>query len=224
MPPCPFDVRVLPNTLIARFATPQKALSWSLTHPGFQEAQSVVWLQVRDADLHLDFDPVAYAHQQLEALDCAPTIGLMTSRNVQYHHQTTHRCEHTQAHCLLTLGLSNAERVGTRRHALENQIGTINLLCHVDTPLSDAAMLETLSVATQARTAALLAHPYIPPPLSQPITGTGTDCIVITCPMGAPESPYAGTHTAVGEAVGRCVYEATSIATQEWLECYASAV
>ncbi|MEO1272728.1 MAG: adenosylcobinamide amidohydrolase, partial [Myxococcota bacterium] len=46
-------------------------------------------------------------------------------------------------------------------------------------------------------------------------TGTGTDCIVLAAPPG--HAVYAGLHTAVGEAVGRAVYDAVAAGVRGWM-------
>jgi adenosylcobinamide amidohydrolase len=51
-----------------------------------------------------------------------------------------------------------------------------------------------------------------------PITGTGTDCIVVAAPDGEPRARYAGLHTAIGEAVGRCTCEAMRAGIEAWAE------
>jgi adenosylcobinamide amidohydrolase len=112
------------------------------------------------------------------------------------------------------VGLSNAERVGHRRLVESAEYGTINLLAVADAPLSDAALVELLSIATQARTAAVMEHgPDLP---SGRATGTGTDCIVVAAPPGAER--YAGLHTEVGEAVGAAVYAAVASGVRDWME------
>ena len=59
------------------------------------------------------------------------------------------------ARCVATVGLGNALCAGDPPVAGE-PAGTINLLCHVSTPLSELALLEALALAAEARTLALL--------------------------------------------------------------------
>jgi adenosylcobinamide amidohydrolase len=49
------------------------------------------------------------------------------------------------------------------------------------------------------------------------ITGTGTDCIAIAAPFGEDPLPYAGKHTAIGEAIGACVHRAVADGISDWL-------
>jgi hypothetical protein len=46
----------------------------------------------------------------------------------------------------------------------------------------------------------------------------GTDCIVVASPCGDEAQGCAGLHTAVGEAIGGAVYDATRDGAQQWDE------
>ena len=208
-----------PPWLVARFAEPQRVISWSLNRPGVQVVDKVAWLQVSNVDLSIDLDPRDYLGQRLSAAGLSDAVGLLTARSLESARRTGQEVAGTVADCLVTLGLSNAERVGSRRRAESDHraSGTINVLCHVSEPLSEAALLEALSVVTQARTTALLERDYRPDPSLGAITGTGTDCIALACPSGDRPSDYAGLHTPVGEAIGAAVLAATDLAMEDYL-------
>ena len=205
--------------LIARFAAPQRLLSWSLNRPGLQTAERVAWLQIDGADLGPEVDPQAYLNGRLAAAKLEPAIGLLTSRDLDQFQRATVERGSIKADSVITLGLSNAERVGARRTKVPPApvAGTINLLCHLSKPLSESALLEALSIATQARTTAILELGHTPDPACGAVTGTGTDCIVIACPIGEPALPFAGLHTDVGEAIGAAVFQAADQAARLWL-------
>jgi adenosylcobinamide amidohydrolase len=115
----------------------------------------------------------------------------------------------------VTVGLGNALRAGDP--PLPAKVGTINVLCRLSMPLSDAALLEALALAAEARTLAVLECRYPSVVSELPASGTGTDCIVIACPNSGAPGAYAGKHTEVGAALGACVHEATRRATEGWL-------
>lgn len=215
-----FDLTHDTPWLVARFAAPQRMLSWSLNRPGFQTVETVAWLQIDGADLGPEVDPLAYLNTQLGAADLEPALGLLTSRDLDRFQRATAVRGSIQADCVITLGLSNAERVGGRRMAAPpaSTTGTINLLCHLSKPLSEPALLEALSIATQARTTAILELGHAPDPARGAVTGTGTDCIVIACPIGGSALPFAGLHTDVGDAIGAAVLQATDQAARLWLQ------
>ena len=70
-------------------------------------------------------------------------------------------------------------------------------------------MLEALSVATMARTAALLTE-------NRPVVGTGTDCIVVVCPVNPAGETFAGLHTDIGQHITTSVFRAVRTARREW--------
>jgi adenosylcobinamide amidohydrolase len=103
---------------------------------------------------------------------------MITSRDLGGYRLETACSGRISATCLATVGLTNAERVGTRRHRpVQTQPGTINLAVITDATLTDTALIELSSIATEARTAAVMDHgPDLP---TGRATGTGTDCIVV---------------------------------------------
>lgn len=219
-----FSIDCEPPWLVARFRGRRKILSWAVHRSGTRTAKRVAWLQVNNADLPAGFDPGDFLHARMRERGLDDAIGLMTSAPLRHHHHASVHRDGVWATCLMTFGLSNAERIGTRRSsrifddAKVPAVGTINALCHVSTPLSAAAMLEAMSIASQARTAAILSQPHEVLLGAGPVTGTGTDCIVMACPVDGAEQPYAGMHTAVGEALGAAVFQVTENAMRDWLD------
>lgn len=210
----PFSVTLDPPFLVAAFAEPQRVLSWSMLRPGFQLTHRVAWLEVRNADLPPDVDAGEVIRSRVSDNGFDDAVVLVTSRDIRRHHLAHAHSDDEVAHCLTTVGLSNSERVGMRLHQPPPFAGTINTLVHIARPLSDAGLIEALSIATEARTAAVLEAEVYRGGLR--ITGTGTDCIAIAAPSGDAATSYAGKHTAIGEVVGASVYRATAAAISEW--------
>ena len=209
--------------LVAELERPHRVLSWSLTAPGFVTARRIVWREVRNADLPAGFDALSWLKRDMLDAGHGEAVGLMTSRNIERHHFREARVERQSAACLATAGLSNAERVG-RRQGLRPKAGTINLLVQTGGSLSDAAMIEALSIAVEARTLAVLEAGFATGPDGAAATGTGTDCVAIASPIAIPtgvdEAVFAGLHTALGEAVGAAVLAAMRAAVGEWMAEY----
>lgn len=200
--------------MVAEFSAPQAMVSWSLTRPGFVTARKVVWLHVRNDDLPLDLDPAKLLETRMAEGGHQDAVHLMTSREVGHHHLATARSGPATASCLATVGLGNAARVGAAPH-VDKPLGTVNLLAHVDRPLSGAALIEAVSIASQARTTAIIdldLHRN-----GEQVTGTGTDCVVIAAPDRDGGESFAGLHTDVGAAIGRAVYDAISKGGIDWV-------
>jgi adenosylcobinamide amidohydrolase len=210
----PFSVHCASPFLVASFPQPQAVLSWSLTRPGFAEVSSVAWLYVRDADLSMDVDPALLLRKSMQSAGLTDAVHLMTSRDITKHHMSQASFGRATATCLATVGLGNAVRVGSAPVAHQD-VGTINLLVHVDRPLSQAALVETISIVAQARTVAMIDLPWKPSGLA--VTGTGTDCIVVATPIHPDMEQFAGLHTDIGAAVGRAVYDAVWSGGHVWI-------
>ncbi|MFG1361137.1 adenosylcobinamide amidohydrolase [Xanthobacter pseudotagetidis] len=221
MTPALFEVDFRRPLLVARFSAPQRMLSWSISRPGFVTAHAVAMLEVRDGDLAPDVDPRALLADRLAAEGLQEAVGLMTSRDIARHHRATRRVDGVGAGALVTLGLNNGERVGMRVPSrLPERVGTVNILAALSVPLTNAALAEALSIAVEARTVAILEAGYHREGQDAPVTGTGTDCVVVSAPAAVPGTApheYAGLHTAAGEALGAAVLSATREAAAQWI-------
>jgi adenosylcobinamide amidohydrolase len=217
----PFAISCRPPHLVATFNAPQTMLSWSLTKPGFQTARRVAWREVRNADLPPAEDPIDSIRRLMADADLADAICLVTSRDITRYHLAQTTVEGVTATALATAGLSNGERIGTRCTEPVLLPGTVNVLLHVSCPLSEAALIETVSMATLARTAAIIEAKVERAGVL--VTGTGTDCIVVAAPEGADRARFAGMHTAIGEAVGDCVVRVIRESVAVWQADWAAA-
>lgn len=83
--------------------------------------------------------------------------------------------------------------------------GTINLVCWVPAPLGDAALVNAVITATEAKAQALGAA-------GVPGTGTASDAIVVCCPRGGTE-PYGGPRSRWGSPLARAVQQAVAAGT-----------
>lgn len=226
LPDCPaepsmsFAVACRRPWLVASFPGETRMVSWSLNRPGFATADRVAWLEVGNEELVGVTEPVSWFRQRLDDEGLRDAVGLITARNVTRYEIASAVVDGVRADCLITLGLNNGETVGQRHDPALHPLraGTINILSAVSVPLTDGALLEMSSIATQARTAALMRFGYRRPHTDSVVTGTGTDCIVVAAPVSAEPQAFAGMHTAIGEAVGRSVLEATEAAARQWFQ------
>lgn len=195
--------------LRAGLGRPRRVLSFAPFRPGFVTADAILWREVRDADLTRDFDAVTWLDGQMRAAGHGGGVGMLTSRQVSRFVTATAG----PVSCAATVGLGNAERVGHRQPVPPGGYGTINIAVLVGDGLTDAALIEALSIAAQARTAAVIdAGLCLPSGLA---TGTGTDCIALAADPG--ETRFAGLHTDLGEALGRAVYDTVARGARDWL-------
>jgi adenosylcobinamide amidohydrolase len=211
----PFRLESGSRLLVLRLPETHDTLGWSINRPGFAETREIVWLEVRDRELPIGLDPIVFLRGKLSSLGIDESaVAFMTSRDIRRRHVSHAEVGRVTATCLTTVGLSNGERVGARRPEKPQGWGTINTLVHLSRPLSNGAFVEAISIATQARTVAILEAQNRPSEAS--VTGTGTDCIVVAAPRGDEVEHCAGLHTDIGEAIGRAVYDATFEGVRTW--------
>lgn len=210
------SVRLERPWLIADLAQEMRMLSWAPFGPGLRKAARVVWREVRNADLTEGFDVDGWFAAEMTGFPGA--VGMMTSRDIGTFTRAEARVEGVRAQCVATVGLTNGESVGRRRVWGLRDFGTINILVATDAGLTEAGQLEALSIAVQARTAAVI-EAGVEAPTGR-VSGTGTDCLALACREGAGR--YAGLHTQVGEAVGAAVRQAVSEGAHDWKAWYAA--
>ena len=78
-----------------------------------------------------------------------------------------------------------------------------------------------VQVATEAKTAALLQAKVKSWTGRSGATGTGTDAVVIVSGEGPPQR-YSGTHTILGELVGRVITQAVEEGLDRYVRWHAS--
>lgn len=199
--------------LIFDLGQPMQVLSWSINRPGFVQGSQIVWRQVSNADLPPGMDVRLWLADELKRRNCEDAVALLTSRVIARFETRTAKAGGVQAQAVATVGLSNGERVGTRVDYAGRDWGTINVAVRLDTGLGQTGLLEAMSIAVQARTAAVMdARFNLPTGIA---TGTGTDCVAIAAPTGTAE--FAGLHTDFGEAIGRAVYDAVAAGAAAWI-------
>ncbi len=193
---------------------PHRVLSWALNRPGFVTADAISWREVRNADLTPDLDVLDWLNAQLVERGTPQDVCFLTSRDIRAvtEHSTT--AGTATARAVATVGLSNAEHIGTRADRSAKDWGTINVAVQADLALTQPALIEMMAIAVQARTVAVMQVGHqLPTGLA---TGTGTDCIAVAAPAG--DTLYAGMHTDLGEAVGRAVYTAVLEGARTWMQ------
>ncbi len=208
------EVEDRPRLVLVRFAAPHRLLSWAIAGGGLARAREVAFVQVDDAELAPPADPREVLGRRLALAGAPGAVGLLTSRDVSTRVVVEGRHRDLSALCVATVGLGNALRAGDPPGP--GQPGTVNLLCRVGAPLSDEALVESLAIAVEARTAAVLEAGVRSVATGGAATGTGTDCAVLAAPEGSPARTYAGKHTEIGHLVGAVVLEATRRGVAAW--------
>ncbi len=213
----------LDRFLVARLPGAHDMLSWAVVGGGRRRAETVAWHQVFNRELSPDTDPRALLRERLRGAGIPDAVGLLTSASLEAYTDVARECDGTSARCVATVGLGNALRAGdppgVGSTIAAAKVGTINLLVRVSAPLAEEALAETLALAAEARTLAVLEAGVLSLRSGLPATGTGTDCVVVAAPLAEPGGEplaYAGKHTAVGHLVGAVVEEAVRTGIEAW--------
>jgi len=127
-----------------------------------------------------------------------PGIGLLTAAHVTGLVQR----EDEGVHAAATAGL----RVPTWAAAPPGQpdpelAGTINVVVVVPVPLTDAALVNAVATATEAKVQAVLEAGFAG-------TGTATDAVCVAAPASGPEEEFAGPRSVWGARIARAVHAA----------------
>lgn len=133
-------------------------------------------------------------------------IGLMTAVDVR----DSHWAVNAGVEALTTVGLGwptwAAAAATPASRGNSNVAGTINTVVWVPVALSEAALVNAVVTATEAKVQALIER-------GVPGTGTASDAVAVCCPLpkaGATGEDYGGPRSTWGSRVARAVHAAVS--------------
>ncbi|UXA05027.1 adenosylcobinamide amidohydrolase [Mycobacterium sp. SMC-2] len=136
--------------------------------------------------------------------------GLLTAVDVTRHHLAADGGVHAAA----TVGLSSpawaAAPDGHFRRESPYRVGTINVVVAVPVRLSQAALVNAVATATEAKAQAL--HET-----GIRATGTASDAIVVHCPTDGAAEAFGGPRSAFGARIARAVHAAVLAGARWWV-------
>ncbi|WP_424765642.1 adenosylcobinamide amidohydrolase [Paenibacillus sp. sgz302251] len=212
------SLRLLADRIEVSCTEPLYALS-SAVHPGgFSYSNRIINWKV-PLTYQCD-DPVQDIVKKCSEWVCEPerTIGLITAAKLT--HASVVECEGDRFKllCCTTVGTRNAARAGLPRQTFPAYTpGTINTILLIDGQMTEAAMVNAVITATEAKTAALQQLGIVEMESGESATGTTTDAIVIGVSQNKHwhvVHAYAGAATTIGCAIGEAVYAAVLEATR----------
>lgn len=157
-------------------------------------------------------DPEEELRQVAERLRLGrDVLGMMTAVSVKNTILCRERRKGLTVATLCTAGTGNPGVAGLPGSMAQRQYkpGTINLILLIDGKLTDAAMVNTVITATEAKSRALF-KAKVALPGGEPVTGTTTDSMAVACTGRGEPLRYAGTATGLGYLIGCTVYRAVS--------------
>jgi adenosylcobinamide amidohydrolase len=100
-----------------------------------------------------------------------------------------------------TVGLGQPELAAAPRPGPSSRVGTVNLVVHVPARLGDAALVNAVATATEAKVQAIVE-------LGLAATGTATDAVTVLCAPDGPAEAYGGPRSRWGARLARAVHRA----------------
>jgi adenosylcobinamide amidohydrolase len=190
--------------VVVRFARPVRAVSSAPLGGGIGLRRFVINAQVPGS--YARRDPDAHLRAIADGFGLAgDSVGMLTAADVR----AARRAGDGGVKVLATVGLghpilaaappADAGQYGEARPA----VGTINIVVFVPARLSDAALVNAVATATEAKVQALSE-------LGLGATGTATDAVCIACPPGGVPEPFGGPRSTWGARLARAVCAAVA--------------
>lgn len=148
---------------------------------------------------------------EMNNLDTSETIGMMTATNLEDASFIERNETDFDIFVMVTVGISNAIDASKAyyHHKTNLEVGTINIFIFIEGNLSEAAFVQAMMTATEAKVKALHDEQVKDQVIGTIATGTSTDSLLIAATQTGTVLPYAGTVTALGKSIGLVIYEAT---------------
>ncbi|MDG4794383.1 adenosylcobinamide amidohydrolase [Micromonospora sp. WMMD1082] len=190
------DERDIP-LLIWRSGRPLRAISSAPLGGGIGVRR---WVLNATVPMSYDRDDPA-DHLAAMARECGldgPGAGLLTGVDVG---EVVARTD-TGVQVWATVGLGTPIPAAAPPAAVPAQpVGTVNIVAYVPARLGDAALVNAVATATEAKTQAIME-------LGLPSTGTPTDAVAVLCPPDGPVCAYGGPRSTWGAPLARAVHAA----------------
>lgn len=190
-----------------RFDEPRRAISSASVGGGLGVRQWVLNAQVPKDYARTDLD-VHLGALAAEARCEGEGIGLLTAASVARY--SIGRDGDVVAFATVGLDVPTwaAAPIGAEAGLV---VGTVNIVVFVSHPLRDAALVNAVATATEAKAQALGEQ-------GVPGTGTASDAICVVTPMHGPEEEqFAGPRSRVGAPLARAVHIAVADGARHWL-------
>ena len=204
------------GTVVISFAKPRLTISSAVLGGGIGKTQVIINHQVdanfshKTGQKRTFDDPQRYLKRVIKRLTGkGKGIGLMTAVDLSHLLLKRAKSGPLWVEGFFTVGITNAVCVGepvNARLASEKSPspGTINMVLVTNASMPPAALVCAIGVATESKTAVMLEQSIKSWTGRKGATGTGTDSIAFVSGFG-PSLSFSGTHTKIGELIGRVV-------------------
>ncbi|MDF2718204.1 MAG: hypothetical protein K0R28_5129 [Paenibacillus sp.] len=186
-----------------------QTLNSSIWGGGFGKARHLVNRQVPKSYMCDDPEAEMNSFLQSNGFDPGSAAAMLTAALIDDAGESHGRAGRLHVSAWVTAGLGNTARAGTTEGTDRLYPGTINSIVVIDGRLTEAAMVNAVITATEAKVAALQDLGVKARNSRLLATGTSTDAVLIAATGRGDPFRYAGTATTVGYWIGKTVYDAT---------------
>ncbi|CAA0102006.1 Uncharacterised protein [Halioglobus japonicus] len=197
-----------------RFAQPHRALSSAVLNGGYCDASDFLNVRVARHSPDETEDPELTLQRLSDQRQCSGiTVAMMTAASLDSLRVVSGSIDGETLTVVVTTGMANARSAGDKAEyrlldGVPSERGTINLAVITSAQIAEAALVEMVAIATEAKVAALHELAVRSPVSGRLATGTGTDAIAIFSGHGLGCARFAGKHTLLGERLGNMVMQA----------------
>lgn len=183
--------------LVWRFSAPRLVASTATVGGGVGRRDWLLNAQVPLGYERVDLD--AHIAEVAAQVGCTGAgVGLLTAASLERPGRTVDGGVHVTA----TVGVSSPTWAADVEGAVSPWTpGTINVVVELPVRLAEAALLNAIVTATEAKSQALFER-------GVPGTGTASDAVCIVCPFTGAAETFAGPRSAWGSKLGRAVHAA----------------
>lgn len=196
-----FDVKTREGALVISFSEPWRCLSSSIVGGGFSTSKWIINLSV-GKDYHSETPEKDLREAALKVGIEDEFVGMMTAAKLE----NVAIAEEGDVTAVVTAGVSNACAAGDSVEG--EKASTINIALLIDAELTEAAMVNAVKTATEAKTIALHDLDVRSKNSDRFASGTSTDTIVVACSQKGKSFRYSGTGTKLGMKISKVVKKA----------------
>lgn len=201
------------EAVVVRAERPLRAVASAIVGGGLGPARAIVNLHVARG-FHCADSEAQLAAFALRRSVPSPFVGLLTGAATEKAELAVERQDGITASAVVTVGLSNRSAAGRSAQAAWRP-STINTIVVVDAEPEDAALVNLVITATEAKTLAL-AEAGISAHEGGFVTGTSSDAVVVAATGHGPRCRFGGPVSRLGWLVARAVKAAVDAGVARW--------
>jgi iron complex transport system ATP-binding protein len=208
------DTRLLikENVLAVICNTPLKTIGSAIFNGGSKQVKAVLNIGVPEgySDRSLHMDPMQLITSSAAKVGITQDyLAMVTAAKIQNYSLVCRKTDDYSVYVAATAGCSHGESSGEEM-AVEEIMGTINIVVFIDGNPSESCMVAALITATEAKSAALRDFDVRSYYTGDSATGSITDAVTVVSTSSGKEIVLGGPASNLGKLVGYCTRKAVT--------------